>query len=256
MLPMLKSGYIIMRKRGLLSQPHMKAKLLGIGLIITGVVFLTQQTELFLKLGFGCILIGLFTMVMITERTVPENISNAQIQGHTNAVQQLTKQLDLKGNAVFLPQNAIRSEERLFIPLKNKQIALPEIDNDFVFATGSDGTSLGVALPPSGLSLLHEVEKDTSFVNTEISHLEEKLQRFVAMNILKSVSLKEKQKRWQLDLEKPLYCTNDTSFCKQYPCPTCSAVLTAITKAVNKTIQIEDAEQKGKKTTFYFSVMR
>ncbi len=244
------------RKHGSLKQPHMKAKILGGLLMVTGGILLIQQTALFIKLGFGCMLIGLFIIVMITERTVPENISNAQVQGHSNAVKQLTNQLDLKGNAVFLPQNAIRSEERLFIPLKNEQISFPEIDEDMVFATGADGTSLGLCLPPSGLSLLHEIEKETPFQKTEIDHLEEKLQSFVGMNILTSIALKEKQNRWQLELEKTMYCMTNPAFCKQYPCPTCSAVLTAITKATNQKVQITDAKQVGKKTTFYFTMMR
>ena len=244
------------RKHWSLKQPHMKAKILGSLLMVTGGILLIQQTALFIKLGFGCMLIGLFIIVMITERTIPENISNAQVQGHSNAVRQLTNQLQLKGNAVFLPQNGIRSEERLFIPLKNERISLPEIDDDVVFATGADGTSLGLSLPPSGLSLLHEVEKETPFHQTEMNHLEEKLQSFVGMNILTSIALKEKQKRWQLELEKPGYCHLNPAFCKQYPCPTCSAVLTAITKATNQKIQITDAKQVGKKTTFYFTMMR
>ena len=238
------------------SQPQFRAKILGILLILIGVIFIVHDGELFIKLGFSSILIGLFMIVMINEKTVPENISNAQIKGHTDAVRQITEQLNLKGNAVFLPRNGILTEERVFIPLQNSKITLPQIDNDLVFATGGDGTSLGLSLPPSGLSLLAEIEKETSFHDTDIDHIEEKLQTFVGMDILKSVSLKQKDGQWNLILEKPLYCAQDESFCKQYPCPTCSAVLTAISKAINQKIQLQDAIHKGKKTTFCFTIMR
>jgi len=245
-----------MRKLVSLNQPHMKAKLFGVLLICVGVLFVLIPDAVFLKLGFGCILIGLFMIVMITERTVPETMSNAQIQGHTNVVQQITNQLNLKGNAVFLPQNGILNNERVFIPLKSTQPIIPSVDDEMVFATGADGTSIGLSLPPSGMLLLSEVEKETTFDNTDMEYLEEKLQTFVGMNILKSITLKQKDDRWQLELMKPLYCTQMSSLCKQYPCPSCSAVFTAITKATGLKIRIEDAMPNGKKTTFYFSVMK
>ena len=244
-----------MRKELVLHQPHMKAKLLGIILIFIGILFIISMSNLYIKLGFSAILIGVFMIIMITEKTVPENISNAQIKGHIDAVKQITSQLNLKGNAVFLPKSDVLTEERIFIPLQNGEVHLPEIDNEFVFATGNDSTSLGLSLPPSGLSLLNEVEKDTTFENTDIDHVEEKLQSFVGMDVLKSISLKKTKKRWELILEKPLYCTNDVTFCKQYPCPSCSAILAAVTKATNKKLHVEDTVHNGKKATFYFTMM-
>ena len=104
------------------------------------------------------------------------------------------------------------------------------------------------------LDLLNEVEKDDTFENTDIDHVEEKLQSFVGMDVLKSISLKKTKKHWELILEKPLNCTNDETFCKQYPCPSCSAVLAAVTKATNKKLHVEDTVYNGKKTTFYFTM--
>lgn len=240
----------------LFKQPQFKAKLLGIPLVILGIILLLYQTDISIKIGFSCILIGLFMIVMITEKTVPELISNAQIKGHSDALKNITSQLNLKGNAWIIPSHDLLSEERVFIPLHNSKISLPPLDDDIVFATGTDGTSLGIILPPSGLSLLHEVEKHISFTDTEIERVEEKLQTFVGMDILRSISLKQKKGHWNLILERPLYCTRDERFCKQYPCPSCSAVLTAISKATNQKIQIQDTVHNGKKTTFYFTTMR
>lgn len=239
-----------------IKQPQFKAKLFGIPLIGLGIILVILNTDLSLRIGFSCILIGLFMIVMITEKTIPELISNAQIKGNSDAIRNITNQLNLKGNALFIPSNGLLKEERVFIPLQNSPVEVPLLDDDLVFATGSDGTSLGVSLPPSGLSLLQEVEKNTSFIDTDMDTIEEKLQAFVGMDILKSVSLKKKNDRWALILEGPLHCTQDVMFCKQYPCPNCSAVLTAISKATNHRIQISDAVHSGKKTTFYFTMMR
>jgi hypothetical protein len=244
----------MMRRDLLLQQPHIKAKIIGTTLIIIGIVFLFISSSLYIKLGFAALLIGFFIIIIITEKSVPQIISNAQIEGNADAVKQITKELNLKGNVMFIPKSDILTEERVFIPLQNMKVSLPDIDNDFVFSTGNDGKSLGLVLPPSGLKLLHEVEKEVDFENTDIDHIEEKLQTFVGMDILKSVSLKKTQDQWKLEVGNPAHCTQNSDFCKQYPCPSCSALLSAITKASKQKIQVEDTVHNGKKTTFFFTM--
>ena len=70
------------------------------------------------------------------EGSIPENISNAQTQGNLETIKTIIKNLNLTGNAQFLPTTNIRSEERIFIPLDSKNKKIPEIDDDFVFSTG------------------------------------------------------------------------------------------------------------------------
>jgi len=143
--------------------------------------------------------------------------------------------------------------------LKDSDVALPEIDADFVFSTGINGKSLGISVPPSGLKLLQEVEKEADFENVGRENIEEKLQAFVGMDILKSVSFTKETKEkdsWKLELEKPVFCTNDPSICTKYPCPTCSAVLTAITKASKKEIWINDTTHNGKKMAFHLKIRK
>ena len=244
-----------MKRSVSLHQPHVKAKIIGVILIAIGIAFLLYDPgELHLKIGFASILIGIFMVFMITERSVPKTISDAQIEGNLDAVKSITKELNLAGNAVFVPKSHILSQERLFIPLTTTDIKLPEIDDDLVFSTGGDGKSLGIAIPPSGLKLLQEIQGETDFENTGLEGVEEKLQTFVGMNLLKSVSFKKGEDGWKLELEKPLFCVNDETLCKQYPCPTCSAVLSAITQASKQKIWIHDAINNGKKTTFHLKL--
>jgi hypothetical protein len=203
-----------------------------------------------MKLGFSSILIGLLMIFMITERSIPKSISDAQIEGNLNAVKNITKELNLAGNAVFLPKSELRSEERIFIPLNQTNVQVPHIDDNLVFSTGLDGGSMGISVPPSGLKLLQELEKETDFDHTELDAIEEKLQTFVGMNLLKSVSFKKGENNWSLELEKPLFCPDEKNICKQYPCPTCSAVISAITRSSKKKIWITDTNHNGKKITF------
>lgn len=234
-----------------INQPHIRAKIIGIILIIIGIVFLFNPIPLYIKIGFTSILIGIFMIFMITEKSIPKRISDAHIEGNLDVVKKITGELNLTGNAVFLPKSDILTEERIFIPLNKTDIKLPEIDDDFVFSTGMDGRSLGISIPPSGLKLLKEIEKEGDFENTEIENIEEKLQTFVGMNILRSVMFKKRQDGWKLELEKPIFCTNDHKLCKQYPCPTCSAVITSITQASKEKIWITDTTYNGKKITFH-----
>lgn len=245
-----------MREHWSIKQPHMKAKILGSTCIIIGLIFAYNQTALYLKIGIGCILLGFFIIVMITEKTIPEDIGNAQIRGPLTAIKQLIIQLNLKGSAIFLPQNEILSEERVFIPLKNTEhLTIPNLDEEHVFITGANNTSIGIALPPSGLPLLAELEKETEFSQTDLANLEEQLQQFVAKDIIESVSIKEKNDMIHVQLKKPLSCPQDTLFCTQYPCPACSAILTAISKATQKRVHIKKIDQNKKTITFILSIL-
>lgn len=244
-----------MKKQSIsLKQPHIRAKIIGITLMIIGISFLLVNTALYIKLGFASILIGLFMIFMITERSIPKNISDAQIEGNLDTIKSITKNLNLTGNALFLPKSDIRTEERIFIPLNENNKETPDIDDDFVFSTGTDGKSLGIAVPPSGLKLLKEIEKQTDFENIALDEVEESLQTFVGMDLFRSVALKKVEDGWRLELEKPVFCTNDQALCNQYPCPTCSAVLTAVTRASKQKVWITDTTHNGKKVIFHLTV--
>ncbi|MCJ7697631.1 MAG: hypothetical protein MUO73_04805, partial [Thermoplasmata archaeon] len=219
-----------MKQHTSIHQPHIKAKIVGSLLIIIGIVLLFNPNSLFLKLGFASLLIGIFMILMITERTIPKQIGDAQIEGNLDFIKKITKELNLIGNAIFLPKSNNLTEERIFIPLnKTTDIKLPEIDDDYVFSTGTDGKSLGISVPPSGLKLLKYLEAEGTFENAGLENIEEKLQTFIGIDLLKSVTFKKEKNGWNLHLEKTSSSTTDHPMCNQYPCPTCSAVLTAIT---------------------------
>jgi len=102
-----------MKLHFLMRQPHVKAKIIGIILIAIGIVFLLNSTSLYIKIGFASILIGIFMIFMITERSIPKKISDAQIEGNLGLVKSITKELNLAGNAVFIPKSDILTEERI-----------------------------------------------------------------------------------------------------------------------------------------------
>lgn len=246
-------------------QPYFRAKLIGAVLIAIGVVLVSftlfvnfNQPDLFyIKLAFTTILIGVFMMLLITEQSVPRRISDAQIEGNLAFVKKITKELKLAGNAIFLPKSPVLSEERVYIPAeKTTAASLPFIDDQMVLNLKPDGEVLGLSVPPAGLTLLKEVETESSFQDSDLENIEEKLQTFVGMNILRSVTLKKESNGWKLELVHQEPCCADTEnpTCNQYPCAACSAVLTAITQASKEKIQIQETEHIGDKTIFHLKI--
>jgi len=238
----------------LLTQPHIRAKILGTTLLVTSIILFLYQTELTIKLGFATLLIGLFMIVMITEHTIPQHLSIAQITGNLNAVQKITENLNLTGNAIFLPKNQLRTQERIFIPLNNQTTHLPQIDDDLVFATGADGTSLGIAIPPSGLPLLNELNTETNFDTTDFDTIEEKLQTFVGHDLIKSIKLTTQQNHHTLTLDTPLGATTNSTLAAQYPSPTTSAILTAITRAAKQPLKITNMTIQDTHHIYHFTL--
>jgi hypothetical protein len=228
---------------------HIKAKIIGALLIIIGLLLLLNPTPFFIKLAFAIMLIGFLMIVLISEQTIPRKIHSAQVEGNLAFVNKMINELKLTGKAIFLPKSRLLSEERVFIPAqKTTKTLIPYVDDDVVVTKG------GLVVPPSGLPLLKKIEEETSFNQIGLENVEEKLQTFVGMNILKSVTLKKEPTGWKLELERPEPCRVAQPTCDQYPCSACSAVLTAITQATQEKIWIQDTTRVGNKTTYHLKI--
>jgi len=241
----------------LTNQPYIRAKIIGAILIAMGIIFLLNPTDLNVKIGFTSIIIGIFMIVMITEKSIPKKISDAQAEGNLDIIKKMLKDLDLNGNAVFLPKSDILNEERILIP-PNKEgvIEIPDIHNNALFLKGINGKNLGISIPPAGLKLLKEIDKEVKFENTEIENINEKLQIFVGMDLLKSVSFRKLQSGWSLEVTKPMFKNNGHNIHNQYPCPICSAVIIAVTRSLNEKMRIYNVTQNGDKIIFYLNIIK
>jgi hypothetical protein len=243
---------------------NIKAKLFGIIFILFGIGFFIAYffypNSLYLKIGFTSILLGTFVIFLLTEKSNSKETSNANIEGNLETIQKIIKDLRLEGNAIFLPRSSTLKEERILIPPnKTGIINIPNIDEDYVFLNGKDGKKLGISIPPSGLKLLKEIEKEEDFYKVDFENIEEKLQKFVGKNILKSISIKKQGNHWNLEIEQPIFCPHNQKLCVQYPCPTCSAVLTAISRSSSKTdnrLRINNVIHNGRKIKFNLAFIK
>lgn len=248
-----------MKQKILLNESYLRARIIGILLIIVGAVILIDPTELKIKVSFVLILLGIFMILMINEKSIPKKISDVQVEGNMEALNNLIKELDFKGNAIFLPKSENLSEERIFIPSNSSgSIKIPNLNdkNKHILITKVNGKKLGLSIPPSGLKLLSEIEKNKEFKDITPKNIEEKLQLLIGINLLRSVSFKEQQNGWNLEIEKTNYSINDQKMQNQYPCPICSAVITLITRAFNKKIRIYNVIYKDKKIIFKLNFIR
>jgi len=233
-----------------------KAKIIGLILIIIGTLFLIEPTIINLKISFLLILLGIFTIIMITERSVPKKISDAQINGNMNTITRLISDMKLTGNAVFIPKSKDLSEERVFIPPnKTGTIKIPEITNEKIIIEDKKGKKIGISVPPSGLVLLQELENDKSLHNVRLENLEEKLQIFVGANLVKSITFRKQNFGWKLKIEKNEK-NNNFRYENQYPDPTCSAILTMITRVLNRKVRIYNAIKQENIITFHLNFVK
>jgi hypothetical protein len=236
----------------------MRARIIGIMLIIIGaIIFIINPTVLYIKIGLILILLGIFMIFIITEKSIPKKISDVQVEGNMDIVNKIIKELDLEGNAIFLPKSDNLAEERIFIPPnKSGVLKIPNVKDNNIFLADENGKNLGISVPPAGLKLLKEIEKDNAFKNITAENLEEKLQLFVGMNLIKSISFKKQQHGWILEIENHTAYSNDQKFHNQYPCPICSAIIAMITRVLNEKIRIYNTTYNEKKIIFHLNLIK
>jgi len=256
-----------LKRKFVVNKPkHIRTKIIGIILILIGAYFFLITRNLFfipdtlpfisinlkIKISFTSILIGTFWIFLIPEKSIPKNLSDALNKGTFGAIEKLLR--GLSGNAVFLPKSEILSEERTYIPQNKSDGKPPYIDNHSVLIRKTNMENLGISLPPSGLKLLEEIEKEVNFKDIGIENVEESLDKFIGLNLVKSIILKKHKDTYKLIIKKPVSCRENQNLCQQYPCPICSAAITAIVHATKKTVKIIDAKMEGEKITFNLKI--
>ena len=126
-----------------LNNSYIRARLIGIILVIFGVVILFIPNDLNIKISFTLILIGIFMIFIITEKSISKKISDAQVEGNIDIITNIIKELNLNGNAVFLPKSITLNEERILIPPNELGvIRIPKTVFNKVFLKDKKGENL------------------------------------------------------------------------------------------------------------------
>jgi hypothetical protein len=194
---------------------------------------------------------------IVTETSIPKKISDTIVEVNTDTIKILINDLNIQGNAIFFPKSDILTEERIFIPPnKSGILKIPEINDDTIIYTTDNGEILGISVPPSGLKLLNEMLKDKTFNNITIEDLEEKLQLFVGLNLVKSISFKIQKNGWDLEIVNIASNKNNQNLYNQYPCPISSAAIILITRVLNEKIRIYNTIYNGYKIKYHLNLIK
>ncbi|MFX0137688.1 MAG: hypothetical protein ACFFDN_28875 [Candidatus Hodarchaeota archaeon] len=249
--------------RSALRNPPTRAKVMGSIFITIGIYLIIFHSEtIYINIGFGAIFIGLFAFIVITEKTIPKKLNDAQLLSSMELLYSLTDNLELKGNGLYIPAGGNLTKERVFIPLQEEEkYDLPSLDDDTVFVTGTSGSSLGVVFVPPGLGLLdlYEKEMGVKIENIDIDELEQNLQIMIyGLGLIKDLFIKREENEFiRLKITHSAYkdiceeiARNKGIICKQTGCPICSSILCALTRSLDKKVRIRQVDIKDNIISF------
>ena len=263
--------------RRTLRSPPIRAKLLGLFFIAIGIyLILFKKDPLYQKIGFGAVFIGAFTFLVITEKTTPKKLNDAQMISNMELIHSITNSLNLKGNGVYIPSGNKLSKERVFLTTQDKEnYDVPTFDDDMVFVTvqtnenltqdGKPISSLNAVIIPPGLELLETYEKELGIQvkNIDINELKQYLQIMIfGLDLIKDLSIEVEGENFiRVKIKHSTYkdiCNKVTEnmgkLYKQTGCPICSSILCAATRALGKKVRIHQVDIEDSEITYLLRI--
>lgn len=232
-------------------RPEYISKIIGTVFIMIALYlfFYTSYTNAALASGF----IGIFTILIVNQPTVDESTAKAELSSGVKPINDLLKDLEVKGTGIAVPPIRNLTESRTYIPAGELR-ELPDLYDDMTVVTGGRG-NMGVSIVPLGKTLLDEakskMEYDIEGEGIEASreimgHLSQ------GMELAKSFSLRDEEYiKLRITHGKYLdYCEklrkDSSDICKRTGCPICSAYVTAAAEGISKPLRVFKLEKDGK----------
>ncbi len=232
-------------------RPEYISKVIGAVFIIIALYlfFYTSYTNAALASAF----IGIFTILIVNEPTVDESTAKAGLSSGVKPINDLLKDLEVKGTGVFVPPIRNLTRSRTYIPAGELK-ELPDLYDDMNVVSGGRG-NMGISIEPIGKTLLDEakskMEYDIEGEGIEASreimgHLSQ------GMELAKSFSIRDEENfKIRITHGKYLdYCEKlreeSEDICKRTCCPICSAYITAASEGISKPLKITSLEKEEK----------
>jgi len=220
---------------------------------------------IYINLGFGALFIGIFTLFVLTEKALPAEIAQRQMLSQAKMVHELVSNLNLEGNAAYIPAKFALTREKVLIPASDASLALPIMTDDLVFSLGADKATLGIFLTPTGLDLLDGFERDLGVSNKDVGleALEGNMQiAKLGVGLLKDFKIKEREGEVILRVEHSAFydaCRTARAtipdVCSQVACPVCSSLLTGIARATGKIVKVTAVEKETDRIQFHMKLV-
>lgn len=220
---------------------------------------------IYINLGFGGVFIGVFSIFVLTERAIPVDVAQRQALSAVRMTNELVTNLNLRGNAAYIPAKFALTREKVLIPATDGSLSLPIMTDDLVFSLGADRSTLGIFLTPPGLDLLDGYEKDLEVSNKDVGleALEGNLQiAKLGLGLVKDFKMKQRGDETILRVEhRAFYDACRTvrgtmpDVCRQAGCPICSAFLTGIARATGNIVKVVSVENSTDSIQFHLKLI-
>lgn len=214
---------------------------------------LRDARDAYMVSAVGFLFLGLFGVFVLSERSVPVKLSEAQMHGTAKMAHDFAAGLSLAGNASYLPARNGLTKERLFLPAtRDGSVPPTAVSDDLTVSPGKDGSTPGMLVEPLGLNMLNDIQSGsgTSFEGIGLEAAEGALQVLKHdLGIIRDFHFKERDGKTVLRVEyKELLdaCRRirkdmpDT--CRQMACAGCACMLTAVARATNKMVVVQNVK--------------
>ncbi|HIJ17854.1 MAG TPA: hypothetical protein HA364_08780, partial [Thermoplasmata archaeon] len=91
---------------------------------------LEDQRAVMVNLAFGALFVGVFTIFVMTERTLPADIAQRQMMSQVRLTNELVENLNLKGSAAYIPAKYALTREKVMIPATANTLSMPIMTDD------------------------------------------------------------------------------------------------------------------------------
>jgi len=158
--------------------------ILGAASLITSIIYDSQIPAF---IGLGLVFWGTILTYIQTGEYVKETVLDATATALLATLEQTLKELDFKGQPVYLPPKYLNNPEttKAYIPkLKSGKLPTPE-QTQKLETQPYTRTAQGIMLTPPGAELtkLFENTLDTSFTRVDLNYLQENLPRLLIENL-------------------------------------------------------------------------
>ena len=211
-------------------------------------------SEFMLRGGFGMLLIGLLILFLFSWRSVPEGLSWSFLKTDMDNLNRDVRSLNLQGKGIYFPAGGRLASDRVFIPLEQKPLPLPVLNEISVFSVGESGPSMGKSIVPPGRGLVNEVEKQTEkrFRDDRLADSNESMEKIgKGTGLIGDINVRDRKNSIEVSIKHSrLKSICDYTF-DEYPdlhekcgCPGCSAVICALARVAKMPLRVDEVERE------------
>jgi len=228
------------------------------------IVSIVYNSSILAFMGLGLAFWGALLLYLKTQEYA-HKLLDTSVLPSLHTLNQLIRELNYKGNPVYLPPNYFEDPEATKIYIsKQKEAGLPKPEEiqrneSRLFVKNSEG----ILLTPPGAELTKIFERtlETSFTKLDLNSLEQNLPKLFVedLEIAENLEFQIKEDSVHLRITNSIYkdLANLPHVLDKIGGPICSAIACAITKAAGKPVIIEKIEtsEDGKTTDAKFRLL-